>query len=93
MQKSFFFFKSIMNVQDLKAATTATYLADIVVAILFFIILLIVARAIPYDRGRIDNSWKRRRLAFFILGFLTLICSIVLNYFLYFTKINIWPRC
>ena len=89
MNKFSFFFKSIKNVKDLQAATTATYLADIVLALVFFVVFLIVANAILYERGRVDNSWKKRRAAFFIIGFLTLIGSIVMNYFLYFTKIGV----
>ena len=89
MNKFSFFFKSIGNVQDLKAATTATYLADIVIALICFVILVIVANIIAFERGRIDNSWKKRRLAFYILGFITLIGSLVATYFLYFTKIKV----
>lgn len=89
MHKFSLFFKSIGNVQDLKAATTATYLADIVLAIVCFVILIIVANAILYERGRIDNSWKKRRLAFYIIGFVCLIGCIVFNYFVYFAKIKV----
>lgn len=83
------FFKTIGNVQDLKAAATASYLMDIVIAIICFLVLIIVANAILYERGRIDNSWKKRRLAFYIIGFICLIGSLAFNYFVYFTKIKV----
>lgn len=83
------FFKSIGTVQDLRAATTATYLMDIVLAIVCFVLLVIVANAILYERGRVDNSWKKRRLAFYIIGFICLIGSIAFNFSVYFTKIRV----
>lgn len=89
MNKSSIFFKSISTVQELKAATTATYLADIVVALVCFILLIIVANAILFERGRVDNSWKTRRIWFYIIGFLALVGNIVLNYFLYYEKITV----
>ena len=89
MNKFSLFYKSIGNVQELKAAVTATFLMDIILALICFVILLIVANAILYERGRVDNSWKKRRLVFYIMGFVTLIGSVIMNYFLYFTKIRV----
>ena len=81
------FFESIGKVPELRSAMTASYLADAILALIFVLLLIIVANAIMYDRGRVDNSWKRRRIAFFAIGFATLLCSVALNYFLYFSKI------
>lgn len=74
---------------DLKAATTATYLFDLILVVAMLVILILVANMIPHEPGSVDNSGKKRRLAFFVIAILTLAACLGLDYALYLSKIKV----
>ena len=82
-----FTFRAIAKLPDLKAAMTATYMVDLIIAAFFIVVLLIVAGIIPYERGSVDRSGRKRRTAYFVLGGFVLFGSIATSYFLYLSKI------
>ena len=83
-----FFPKTINNLQELKAAMTSTYLSNIVIGLICFVLLLIVANAIAYQRGGVDNSWKKRRTGFYVIAFLSLLGTLAFNFFMFYQHIS-----
>lgn len=79
----------IKTAPELANAITATYLIDIAVAVAFFLVMLVVSSLINYDYGKTDNSGRKRRLFFFVLGAMTLFVSLGLNWALFFRNIGI----
>lgn len=74
---------------DLKAATTATYMFDLIVVVAMVIILILVANMIPHEPGKVDRSGKKRKVAFFVIAALTLFTCLGLDFSLYLSKIQI----
>lgn len=90
VSSSFTFFpRVIKTMADFKAATTATYLFDLIIAVFMVLVLVLVANLIAYEPGRVDNSGKKRRVAFFLIAVLTLAACIGLDYVLYLSKISV----
>ncbi len=84
-----FFFNVIKTKADYDAAVTATWIFDIILAVIFVLIMVLVANLIKYQPGRVDRSGIKRRVWYFIIGFIGLLCSLVLDYFLYLAKITV----
>lgn len=79
----------IKTMADLKNAITATYLFDLMIAVAMVLVMVLVANLIAYEPGRVDNSGKKRRVAFFLIAVLTLVACLGLDYWLYLSKIAV----
>ena len=79
---------TIKTAAELSQAITSTYLTDIIIGVVFFIIIIIVANAISWQPGRYDPSPRKRRLWFWILGAVTLLVGLGVNYFMWMRHIE-----
>ena len=84
-----FFFNTIKTKVDYDAAVTATWVFDIILAIVFVLIMILVANLIKYQPGRNDRSGVKRRVWYFVIGFIGLLSSLGLDIVLYLTKITV----
>lgn len=82
-------FHLIKTAPELSGAIASTYLYDIIIAVFFVIVMIIVANLIPWQRGKADNSGKTRRMWFFIIMVLVLAGSLAFDYFAFFRQIKV----
>lgn len=75
------FSNSITTAAQLHQAETATYMADAIIGVLFIFLILIVIQMIPWQPGSNDPSPRKRRLWFWILGAVTLVVNLGVNYY------------
>ncbi|MBR1688018.1 MAG: hypothetical protein IJ710_05715 [Prevotella sp.] len=82
------FSNAIDTAVKLHQAETATYMTDAVIGIVFIVLILIVANLIAWQPGAYDQSPRKRRLWFWILGVVTLFTSLGVNYFTWMRNIS-----
>ena len=73
-------FKPITTAPALSQAITSTYLYDVVIAIVFVAIMVLVANLIQWRPGKNETSGKTRRVWFFVLMFVNLIGCLVFDF-------------
>lgn len=82
-------FQPIKTAPELSQAITSTYLYDIVIAIIFVLIMVVVANIIKWQPGKNEKSGITRRICFFILMATTLIACLIFDYFAWFRHISV----
>lgn len=82
-------FHPIKSAPELAQAITSTYLYDIVIAIIFVLIMVLVANIIKWQPGKNERSGITRRVWFFVFMIVTLAASLALNYFAWFRYIAV----
>ena len=82
-------FHPIKSAPELSQAITSTYLYDALIAVVFVLIMILVANIINFQRGKVDNSGKTRRAWLFVLMGITFVSALVFNYFAWFNFINV----
>ena len=82
-------FHPIKTAPELSQAISSTSLYDIVIAIIFVFIMVLVANIIKWQPGKNEKSGTTRRIWFFILMAITLIICLVFNYFAWFNHISV----
>ena len=79
----------IKTLPALKQAILNTYLYDSVLAIVMVLVMLLIAVMIKFQSGRNDNSGSKRRTVFFILLALTLVGTLLFDYFVFMKKVAV----
>ena len=82
-------FQMIKTMPQLKEAILSTYLYDLVIAIIFIVLLVVVASLIPWQGGKSDSSGRTRRVWYIVLGILNLVGTILFNFFAFCKKIGV----
>ncbi len=82
-------FTTIKTMPQLKEAIASTYLYDALIAVIFIVLLIIIANAIPWSGGKVETSGRTRRIWFFILAFLTIIACVVFNFLAFYSEIGV----
>lgn len=79
----------IKTAPALQQAIASTYIYDAIIAVVFVLVLVIVANLIKCQPGKVDRSGMTRRVWFFILGALALVTSLVFDYFVFASSIQV----
>lgn len=79
----------IKTLPDLNQAILNTYLYDSVLAIVLVLLMLIIAATIKFQPGKNDRSGIKRRTFFFILLAITLVGTLVFDYFVFLSKVDV----
>ena len=79
----------IKTLPALKQAILNTYLYDSVLAIVMVLVMLLIAVMIKFQPGRNDNSGSKRRTVFFIFLALTLVGTLLFDYFIFMKKVAV----
>ena len=82
-------FKPITTAPALSQAITSTYLYDVVIAIVFVAIMVLVANLIQWRPGKNETSGKTRRVWFFVLMFVNLIGCLVFDFLAWLSYITV----
>ncbi len=82
-------FKPIKSAPELSQVITSTYLYDAAIALLFVLIMILVANMILWQPGKIDRSGNTRRLWFFILMVINFFTCLAFNYFAWYKFIAV----
>ena len=82
-------FNSIKTIPQLKEAIASTYLYDALIAVIFIVLLIIIAKAIPWYGGKVETSGKTRRTWFFLLAFVSIIACVGFNFFAFYKEIDV----
>ncbi|WP_300725957.1 hypothetical protein [uncultured Bacteroides sp.] len=80
---------AIKTIGQLKDAEMSAYIYSIIVAVVFVLLLVIIANMISWKPGAKDNSGETRRKFFWILLALALIAPVVLNFVVFYQKITV----
>lgn len=81
--------KVIKTAPALEQAIMNTYLYDLILAVALVLVMLLVANLIKWQGGKKDNSGLVRRLWFFIFCAMTLLGSLVFDFFVFYNKIAV----
>ncbi|MGM9763131.1 MAG: hypothetical protein ACI3ZQ_03815 [Candidatus Cryptobacteroides sp.] len=79
----------IKTAPALQQAITSTYIFDIVIAVVFVFLMILVVNLVKYQDGKKDNSGKVRRAWFFSILAIVLVASIGFDYFVYLRSIKV----
>ncbi len=82
-------FHLIKNAPELSRAITSTYLYDIVIAVFFVLVMVVVANLIKWQPGKNERSGATRRVWFFVIMALVLAACLVFDYFAWFKQIAV----
>lgn len=82
-------FSTIKTMPQLREAIVSTYLYDLLIAVIFIVLLIIIANAIPWYGGKIETSGKTRRSWFFVLAFVTILACVGFNFFAFYNEIGV----
>ena len=82
-------FRPIKTAPELDQAILSTYLYDALIAVVFVLIVVLVANLINFQRGKVDNSGNARRVWLFVLMGLAFVSAIVFDYFAWFDYIKV----
>ncbi len=82
-------FGPIKTQPQLQEAILSTYLYDAIIAIVFILILIMIANAISWRGGKSDNSGKTRRGWFFAIMIATLFTTAIFNYLGFMSNISV----
>lgn len=82
-------FRPITTAPALSQAITSTYLYDVVIAIVFVAIMVLVANLIQWRPGKNETSGKTRRVWFFVLMTINLFASLVFDYLAWLSYIAV----
>ncbi len=82
-------FHLIKTAPELSRAITSTYLYDAVIAVVFVLIMILVANLIKWQPGKNETSGRTRRVWFFILMAVNLLACLAFDYFAWFKYITI----
>lgn len=74
---------------QLNEAIATTYIYGVILAVAFVLIMILAANMISWQPGKFDTSGSKRRVAFFVVLALALICPIIVDYFLFYGKITV----
>ena len=74
-------FRLIKSAPELSQAILSTYLYDIVIAVVFVVLMIVVANLIQWTPGKNERSGRVRRMFFFILMVFTLLACLAFDYF------------
>lgn len=78
----------IKTIQQLNALITNTYILSIIEAVVFVSIALIIANLIAFQGSSEDNSYKRRRIWFFVIWFFAIAGFFCYNNFVVMERIK-----
>ena len=76
----------------MNGSVVSAYVIGFVVLVVFVLLAVIVANAIPYEMGVAPRDKGKRRMWFWILGVLCPVAVFALCYFLYFQGIRVPSR-
>lgn len=82
-------FHPIKSAPELSQAITSTYLYDALIAVVFVLIMILVANIIKYQPGKFEKSGSKRRVWFFVLMVITLFAAVIFNYFAWYKYISV----
>lgn len=82
-------FRPIKTAPELDQAILSTYLYDALIAVVFVLIIVLVANLINFQRGKIDHSGKTRRVWLFVLMGLAFVSALVFDYFAWYDYIKV----
>ena len=82
-------FKPIKTAPELSQAIASTYLYDIVIAIVFVALMILVANLIQWQPGKNERSGSTRRVWFFVLMTINLFASLVFDYLAWLSYIAV----
>ncbi len=82
-------FQAIKTAPQLKEAIISTYLYDLVIAVIFIALLVLIAWLIPWQGGKHDTSGRTRKVWYIVLGVINLLGSIAFNFFAFYKKIGV----
>lgn len=80
---------AIKTISQLKDAEVNAYIYSIIIAVVFVLLLVIVANMISWKPGAKDNSGETRRTFFWVFLALSLISSVVINFFIFYKEIAV----
>lgn len=79
----------IKTISQLKDAEVNAYIYSVIIAVVFILLLIIVANMISWKPGAKDNSGETRRTFFWLFLALSLIASVVVNFFVFYQEIAV----
>ena len=79
----------IKTISQLKDAEVNAYIYSVIIAVVFILLLIIVANMISWKPGAKDNSGETRRTFFWLFLALSLIVSVVVNFFVFYQEIAV----
>ena len=82
-------FKPIKTAPELSQAITSTYLYDIVIAVVFVALMILVAHLVQWQPGKNERSGSTRRVWFFILMIINLFACLVFDFLAWHNNITV----
>ncbi len=82
-------FSPLRSAPEVSQAITSTYLFDIIIAVVFVLLMVLVANLVKWQPGKNDRSGSVRRIWFFVLMAVNLFACLSFDFLAWFNYINL----